>query len=398
MNKPHDTIRAALPSLMFMMAMVFFSMYGRLVFAPLLVPIRDDLGITTGQAARFFLWISLGYTVSILISGYIARAFLHRRTIALSTFMLASGLLTVALSPTLAVVRIGLMVLGFGAGLYPPSGVSTATSLVSDNIRGRAVALHEVGPNMAFILAPLIASVGIQLTDWRGVLTASAAVAFGLSILFLKYSPAGNFRGSPPHLRHLKELVKKPLLWAVTGFLTLAACSTYGVFSIMPTFLVDEEGLPLELVNGVISASRISGVVMVFLSGWLIDRLGTVRLIAIVMLFTGVLTTAVGLTHGNLLLGIVFFQPVIISAFFPAVISSFAYLGPPEIRNVGVSMTIPFANLASGGVFPSIMGALGNIGKTGLGFSVFGLVMISSLLLLPLLRRGVAQGVADAER
>lgn len=397
MDKPHETIRTALPSIMFMMAMVFFSMYGRLVFAPLLVPIRDDLGLTTGQAARFFLWISLGYTVSILISGYIARAILHRRTIALSTFLLATGLLTVSLSSSLTMVRVGLLILGFGAGLYPPSGVSTATSLVGDNIRGRAVALHEVGPNAAFILAPVIASIGLLLTDWRGVLLTSALLAFILSVLFLRYSPAGNFPGSPPHLSHLKELIKKPLLWAVAGFLTLAACSTYGVFSIMPTFLVDEEGLPLELVNGVISASRISGVVMVFLSGWLVDRLGTVRLIAIVMLFTGVLTAAVGVAHGNLLLTIVFFQPIIISAFFPAAISSFAYLGPPEIRNVGVSMTVPLANLASGGLFPSIMGALGNVGKTGLGFSVFGLIMISSLLLLPLLRRGVAEGVASTE-
>lgn len=396
MNKPHETIRTALPSLLFMMAMVFFVMYGRLVFAPLLVPIRADLGISTGEAARFFLWISVGYTASILFSGYLARHILHRRTIALSAFLLAVGLIVVGTASTLRIVRSGLLLVGFGAGLYPPSGVSTATSLVVDSIRGRAVALHEVGPNAAFILAPVIASLALRITTWRGVIIGSGVTALVLSLLFLFFSPAGNFRGSPPHLTHVRDLLGKPLLWAVGGFLTLAACATYGVFSIMPTYLVDEEGLSIEVVGAVIGASRISGVVMVFLSGWLLDRLGTVRLIATVMLVTGLLTASIGVVQGNALLLIVFLQPVVISAFFPAAISSFAYLGPPEIRNVGVSLIIPFANLASGGLFPSVMGALGDRGRTGLGFSVFGLIMVSSLLLLPLLRRGVAEGEATA--
>lgn len=392
MIKPHQTIREALPSLLFMMIAVFFVMYGRLVFAPLLVPIRADLGISTAQAARFFLWISIGYTSSIIFSGYLARFILHRRTIALSALLLSLGLFIVGFAVTLSMARVGLLILGFGCGLYPPSGISTTTSLVANKIRGRAVALHEVGPSAAFVLAPVIASLGLQVTTWRGVIIGSGLAAFLLAITFYFFSPAGNFPGAPPHLTHIRELLGKPLLWAVAGFITLAASSTYGVFSIMPTYLVDEEGFSLELVSGVIGASRISGVVMVFLSGWLIDRLGTVRLITMVMLVTGVLTSLIGLAEGKALLVIVFFQPVVISAFFPAAISSFAYLGPPEIRNVGVSLIIPVANLTSGGLFPSIMGALSDAGRTGLGFSVFGLLMISSLLLVPMLREGVAQG------
>ena len=396
MNKPHDTIRGAMPSLLFMMVLVFFIMYGRLVFAPLLVPIREELGLTTAQAARFFLWISIGYTASIAFSGYLARVILHNRTIALAGILLAGGLTIVGTAATLETVRAGLLLIGFGAGMYPPSGVSTATSLVTDNIRGRAVAIHEVGPNAAFVLAPVIASLGLRVTDWRGILLASALVAFVLSALFLLFSPAGRFPGSPPHLVHLRSLYRKPLLWAMGGFFALAASSTYGVFSIMPTYLVDEAGFSLDLVNGVIGASRISGVAMVFLSGVLVDKIGTVRLVAAVILITGVLTSLVGMTQGIPLLVIVFLQPIVISAFFPAAISAFAYLGPPEIRNVGVSMIIPFVNLISGGLFPSVMGYLGDIGRTGLGFSVFGLMMVGSLALLPLLSRGVAEGEAPA--
>lgn len=390
MNTPYKSIRSALPALIFMMITVFYVMYGRLVFAPLLVPMRDSLDISTSQAARFFLWISVGYTVSILISGYLANIIHHRRTIALSVFLLAAGLLLVSQARTLAVVQVGLLILGFGAGLYPPSGVSTATSLVTDSIRGRAVALHEVGPGAAFVLAPVIASLLLQVGDWRGVLLVSAVGAFILSIAFYFFSPAGNFSGAPPRLAHVRSLLKQPMLWAVGAFLALAACSTYGVFSILPTYLVDEEGLPLELVNGVIGASRISGVAMVFLSGWLIDKLGTTRLIAVVMFSTGLLTTVIGIAQGTTLLVFVFLQPVVISAFFPAAIAAFAYLGPPELRNVGVSLVIPVANFAAGGVFPSIMGALGDGGRTNLGFLGFGILMMASLGLLPLFNQGVA--------
>ncbi|MFP4427529.1 MAG: MFS transporter, partial [Spirochaetaceae bacterium] len=379
-----------------MMITVFFVMYGRLIFAPLLIPIRAELGITTAQAARFFLWMSIGYTCSILLSGYLAKSILHRRTIALSALLLSVGLFVVGFSATLSFVIVGLLILGFGAGLYPPSGVSTATSLVADNIRGRAVALHEVGPSAAFVLAPVTASLALQVTTWRGVVIGSAIGALLLALAFFFLSPAGNFAGAPPHLTHVRGLLKNPLLWAVAGFITLAASSTYGVFSIMPTYLVDEAGFSIELVSGVIGASRISGVVMVFLSGWLIDRLGTVRLIAVVMLVTGILTSLIGVAKGTTLLAIVFLQPVVISAFFPAAISSFAYLGPPEIRNVGVSLIIPVANLTSGGLFPSVMGALSNTGRTGFGFSAFGFLMIASLLLIPMLRKGVSRGESQA--
>ncbi len=390
-EKRFTQLRDAAPHVTFLAAMIFFSMYARLLVAPLLVFIQVDLGVGPAQATRLFLPLSISYATTMIGSGYLAERLHHRRTIALSALVIGVGLILTAVSRSLSGLYVAFTLVGGGAGLYPPSGVAAVTSLVDDRIRGRAIAIHEVGPNLAFVMAPLIVGIGTMIADWRWVAGLSGVAAFITGILFDLHSVAGRFPGERIQLRNLASIVKQKEFWAIVAFFSLAASSTIGVYSILPTFLVRVEGLPVGPVNTLLSVSRIGGIGMLFVAGVLVDRIGVARLIAGVFLITGVLTTAIGLLQNVPMLVVVFLQPVAIAAFFPAAVSAMADLGPPRVRNVAVSVIIPGVNIISSGVFPSVMGVLTENGTVRSGFIGLGALMLVSIVLVPFLNASPAR-------
>lgn len=383
---PVAQFRTAFPHVSFLAVMIFFAMYARLLLAPLLIYIQNDLGIGTAQATSIFIPLSISYAGAMLVSGYFARAIFHRRTIALSAVTVGFGLGLLGVSNSLISLYAATTIIGAGAGLYPPSGVSSVTHFVHDDIRGRAIALHEVGPNLAFVLAPIAVSLGTSLGSWRIIAIGSGAIAALTGVVFDRRALSGRFAGEPPRLKIVGPLLRQPKFWVIVVLFSLAASSTLGVYSILPTFLVQSEGLSPGFTNTLLSVSRISGVVVVLIAGVLIDRIGVARTIGIVFLLTGSLTIGIGCSTGVPLLIAVFLQPVIITAFFPAAIGAMADLGPPLVRNVAVSLVIPVVNIVSNGVFPSLMGRLAETGTIRSGFIGLGVLMVAGIALLPLLR------------
>ena len=381
----YTTIRRAAPQISLMAIMIFLSMYSRMVMSPLLVFIQEALAVGPAAATRLFLPQSISYSAAMLLSGFLAGRVGHRRTITTSGATLGIGLIVVAVGNSLIVMHLGFALIGVGAGLYPPSGVAGLTGMVHPDIRGKAIAIHEVGPNSAFVVAPLIVAAGVFLGNWRWVPGLSGVAAIAMAITFDQTSVTGGVKAERPQLHNLKRLFTKPEFWAITAFFAVAASSTVGVFSILPTFLISTEGYPVGVANSVISISRVSGIGMLFVSGILVDRIGVRRLIGGVLAITGVLTVGIGALTGNAMLAAVAVQPIIIAAFFPAAVSAIADIGPPETRGIAVSFMIPMVNIIASGVFPTLMGFLTERGLVRAGFVGLGVVMLTTLILLPML-------------
>jgi MFS transporter, NNP family, nitrate/nitrite transporter len=361
---------------------VYLNFLGRLVFSPLLVSIEAEFNVGHAVTASFFLIMSVGFSITMLLSGFIARAISHRATIQLASVAVIVSTLAIAMSPSLILVQIGLFILGAGAGLYAPSGIATLTEMVEPTDWGKAIAFHDLGPNLAFISAPFLTNLLLPATSWRGVVASIGVAAAAMLLLFSLASDAGRFRGEPPRFSTVAELVRQPRFWAVGTFFMLAASATLGVFSILPTYLTVERDFDSATVNTLVGLSRVSGVAMVFVSGILRDRLGERVLIGTVVGAAGVLTILFGLLHGAPLVAVVFLQPAVVAAFFPAALSALSRIGSPTSRNVVVSLMIPAANTVGAGVFPAGMGLLGDHGLFYLGFLVLGGIMLASLVLV----------------
>ncbi len=74
----------------------------------------------------------------------------------------------------------------------------------------------------------------------------------------------------------------------------------------------------MSTANTLIGLSQLSGIVMIFFAGWITDRVGQKRIIALSMLLTGILTVLISCTRGWMLILVLFLQPAVLTAFFPA--------------------------------------------------------------------------------
>lgn len=88
--------------------MLFFLLAAQLVFSPLLPNIERSLALSHTRTTSFFLFITLGYSVSIMVSEFVAARLTHRGTVALAVPVAAAALGLVSMSRSLPAIRVGL--------------------------------------------------------------------------------------------------------------------------------------------------------------------------------------------------------------------------------------------------------------------------------------------------
>ena len=376
------SIYQILTPILFLAGILFFTFLSRVVFSPLLVQIEEELHLSHAKSGSLFLLISIGFAPVMLGSGFVSQRLTHRGTILLSSITCGVAVLIIAFSRSLFTIQLGMVVLGMGSGLYFPSAMATMTRLVDPEHWGKAISLHEAGPTMGYVLAPIVAELGLAFTSWRGVLISVGVGGLIMAATFAAFGQGGRFAGEPPRLDNVGRIFYQPSFWVIAVLMSLACGASVGVYAILPVYLISEQGLGQGLVNTVVGISRISGLVAVFLAGWLADRFGAKRVMGTVYTATAVLTGLMGVDNKIVLVTVVFLQPAVVSAFFPVALLGLANVGPPKTRNVAVSLMIPFVYLFGGGVVPAGMGVVGEYYGFALGFLLMGGLLLTSLCLL----------------
>jgi NNP family nitrate/nitrite transporter-like MFS transporter len=381
------TFRSHIPALLFLASIFFLNFLSRIILAPLLPAIEGDLQIGHRGAGSLFLFISLGYCVGLLGSGYVSSRFTHGRTIIISSMAVGVALLWISLSPTMAGIRWGLILLGLAAGLYLPSGIATVTSIVvSSRDWGKAIAIHELAPNLSIIAAPLIAEGLLLWFPWRGVIALIGAVAIVAGVAFIRLGKGGESRGETPSPQNLRLLFAQPAFWVMMALFSLAIGASLGVYTMLPLYLVAERGFERSAANQLVSVSRFAGPVMLFVAGWMADKLGPKKALGGILLATGVATALLGMARGAWIVPVMFLQPMLALCFFPAGFAALAGIGPPQARNVAVSFSIAIAFLVGGGAIPAVIGLMGEEGSFALGFVLVGVLLVGGVVILRYLR------------
>jgi NNP family nitrate/nitrite transporter-like MFS transporter len=389
---PDRTFRANLPNILLLVFVFFFLFTSRLIYSPLLLSIEKSLGLGHAQAASFFLYITIGYAGMLIFSGFVAAAIGHRSTILLSALVAILGLLAVSFSSTLWEIRASLIIVGAGSGLYFPSGIPTLTSLVEEKDEGKVFALHEIGPNSSFVIAPIAAVFALRFLNWQGILLVLACIGTAAGLLFLIFARGGRFHGKPPHLANARVILSKSSFWIMVILFAFGAGAAMGVFAMMPTYLVAERGMNAELVNTLVGLSRLSSLVMIFVAGYLVDRFGARRIISIVMLAAGAATAGLSFAYHPLLIAAVFLQPVLIACFFPAGFPLISRIAPPEMHNLTVSFLFPIGYALGPGLVPLLLGLLGDRRSFAVGFLIYGVILTASAILPYFLRLDTDRG------
>ena len=208
--------------ILFVTLIFFLTFLARVMASPLMPRIESELGFRHAQAGALFLVMSLGYFIALMSSGFISARICHRRTIVLSVSGVGAALLLMAVSRNLWHLRISVFAMGMAAGIYLPSGITTLTSMVDPRNWGKAISIHEIAPNLAFVAAPAIAEIFLLYAGWRTMPGTIGVICIPAGVLFALYGKGGDFPGEPPGADAFRNLITNRQFWIMVLLFGLA--------------------------------------------------------------------------------------------------------------------------------------------------------------------------------
>ena len=378
--------KSAAGPLLILMGVFFANFTSRLLLAPLLPTLETALHLDHAQAGSLFLYSSAGYFVTLMASGFVAAKLTHRVSIILSALVLCLAQFGMALADSYATLALSLVGVGLACGVYLPCAMATLYRLVRPLDWGKAVAMHELAPNLSFLIIPVLCALLLTVFSWQKTASLFAVLTLVLGVLFVFKGKGGRFRGQAPTLSALKTLASDPSFWIMVPIFSLSIGSSIGIYTMLPLYLVAERGLDQSWANTLVGLSRILSVGTAFAAGWLTDMMGVKRALRIYLLISGTCSLCLGLVPDSLLVLFLFLQPMATVCLFPANFATLAKVGPVETRNLAISFIIPPSFLIGTGAIPALIGVLGDLGYFGWGISLVGVAVISTATLLVRLR------------
>jgi NNP family nitrate/nitrite transporter-like MFS transporter len=377
-----SALRLQLAPIIFLTAIFLLNFITRIELSPLVPSIEKDMGLSHGEIGAFFFYITIGYFISLVGSGFISSRISHRMTIAMSSIAVGLTLFGVCMTETAWGLGVCMFVLGLVTGIYLPSGIATITDLVNPRQWGKALAIHEVAPNLAFVMAPLVAELLMVWFSWRCVMGSLGLVSLVVGISYAFLGRGGEFTGETPNFSSIRSVIAKPSFFAMVFFFGLAISSTIGIYSMLPLYLVSDHGIVRTEANTIVALSRVSTLFIVFLGGWASDRFGASRTINVVFLITGTLTMLLGIAPTSWIKLVVILQPVFAVCFFPAGFAMLSSTVAPQSRNLVVSLVIPLAFMIGAGIVPTFIGLMGDAGFFKMAFPLVGACILFGSILM----------------
>ena len=334
----------------------YLGFISRILFAPLMPEIEKDLGLTHGEAGTLFLMISIGFLLAPISSGLISSRINHLGTLKVSAVLVGVSLFACSFVKSMWGLGALLIVVGFAGSLHFPSAITTITAEIQKSDWGKGLSVHQCAPPLSFVSAPLIAAALLHWLSWREIVAVWAGLAFFSAVLYCFWGKGGEFPGRIVGIHNVKTVGSIGSFWLIVGLLALAMTGNAGIFAMLPLYFVTERGFDLGWANTLIGLSQLTGLIMLFFSGWLVDRYGQKKMIAFSLLLTGILTVLISFTKGWWLIFVLFLQPAALTAFFPAGFAALARIAPPSLRSVTSAVGPPLAFLIGGGATPLFLG------------------------------------------
>jgi NNP family nitrate/nitrite transporter-like MFS transporter len=285
-------------------------------------------------------------------------------------------------------VRILMFFAGLAGGLHIPSAIATITGEVRREDWGKALSVHQTAPPLSFVSAPLLAALLTRWFSWSTILVMWGVLSLLSAFAHLSAPQGGNFPGQLPRLDLVKTIITKPSFWIMVTLFAAAMGGAFGLYTMLPLFLINERGMEFTRANTLLGLSQISCLFLVFLSGWITDHIGQRRMMTVVLLSAGILTLLMGALRGGSLVLVIFLQPAFLTSFFPAAFAALSRIAPPHMRSVTTALAPPAAFIMGGGVIPAFLGYTGEAYTFSTGIIVVGGFMLSATILVRFLKLG----------
>jgi DHA1 family inner membrane transport protein len=253
------------------------------VVAGILPMVSRSMHVSVALVGQMVTLYAISYA---LLSPVVATVFAHwsrKRLLVSGLVVFVAGNVLTAISSSLTLMFASRLVSGLGAAMFSPTATAAGASLVTPELRGRALAVVIAGLTTATALGSPIGTVLGGIWDWRTTMWFVAALGLtsGVGVwILLPDMP------SPPPVRLRQRLApvadrRVALTLLTTLFTYCGAFISYTYISVMLDRVTHGDGSTLA---GLLVIWGVSATVGNIVSGKLTDRVGSTRIINTVLI------------------------------------------------------------------------------------------------------------------
>jgi len=363
----------------------FLNFSTRTVLSPLLPIFEQELHITHALAGSIFLFLAVGYTSSLLVSNWITPRIGFKKSIAIGFIVLIGALLCLVFTGTYWGLGVVAFLLGFGGGLYLPCALPLLTSTIHPDKWGKAIAFHETAASFSILAIPLLAAAALRFLHWKSLVVVLSGLCLAVTVVFLIRSP--DPRPKVEEKSPFSRVLRRRDFWVMGTLWGFAAAGGLGLYNLIPLFLVNEKGVSIEVANTIFGLTRIGGLVVTFLAGFLIDRIGVKRVLLLSLLASGFSITGMALAENfPLLVTMLVLQATFMPIFFPAGLVTISKLTTFSDRSAFAGAVVAFGVVFGTGITPTLLGTVADVWSFQVGMMVQGLLTMGICFLVKFLR------------
>lgn len=365
-------------SLLFLLFLWFFwfiNFSTRTIFSPILPLIEDEFIISHARASSIFIFQSIGYSLSMLFSGFFSGRIGYKKSIAFSLVISAFTFSLIPFIKVFSVLYIFSFILGLSAGVYLPSAIPLITEFFAEKNWGKSIAIHDSGASVSIFSAPFIAIFLLQFFQWRWIFEVFAIVFIISAVAFYLICDEVKIRHTS-HKTLIGVLIKMRSLWIISILFTFATGVNLGIYFIVPLYLTKELSLGIGYANTILGISRLGGIGVAVLCGFLVDRFSLRKTIFIMLLLTGIFTICTGISSIKFIGFFLFLQAVCITGFFPMGLLSIARIFNREMRGMATGLVMTIGIIFGGGLIPYLIGLSGDLLSFRFGIATIGILVI----------------------
>ncbi|MDL0120165.1 MFS transporter [Halobacterium salinarum] len=267
-------------------ALVFLVNFGRVVFAPLVVPLQEFFVGTSNAAVGLVATLAwLGSALPRLPAGYLLTRVARHRVV-LGT----GGLLTVAsggmtLAPTIELVMVGALFVGLASGVYFVAASPLVSELFPDRV-GRVIGIHGTASQLAAAVAPLlVVRVLLVRYTWRAPFYLLSAAAAVVTVVLYVTAERADLPDAAGADRDLLGSVRRQYRIVALGVATVGITGLVwnGFFNFYPKYLIETKGVTKRTANLLLTVVFAAGVPAFWYTGRLADRFRHVPLMLAIL-------------------------------------------------------------------------------------------------------------------